>query len=68
MKPKTPLRDRETVENPSNRPGKHQREKQVEREERLAAALRDNLRRRKAQARGRREADVRSPEDGGDKA
>jgi hypothetical protein len=40
-------------------PGKAQ--KRIAREERLEAALRENLRRRKAQARGR-EAEERTPE------
>lgn len=36
--------------------------KQSEREQRLAAALRENLRRRKAQARGRRDGSAASGE------
>ena len=40
-------------------------ESRAEREKRLAAALRENLRRRKAQARGRKAGEVASTPDAG---
>ncbi len=50
------------AENTGNSGGKPPRDASAERAERLAAALRENLKRRKAQARGR--ANAASPAEG----